>query len=79
MDERKIQYTAVPRPYVVRGYDAGGKLIYTSPLNGLELFAEENACYLDPAGRKVVGWSSRNPHPDPKTCRRTVTWNWLGR
>ncbi|HEY3556879.1 MAG TPA: hypothetical protein VGL05_05440 [Kribbella sp.] len=61
--------------YVVRGYDAAGKLVYTSPQTDGEYRARSNACYLDPNG-KLVAWMSDNPHPDPKTCRRASFWNY---
>jgi len=66
-----------PRPYVVRGYDATGKLVYTSPRTDGEVRQAQSGCYLDPTGKKLVGWMSDNPHPDPKTCPRTIAWHWL--
>jgi hypothetical protein len=81
-------YTAVPyirvrgphldstrRMYVVRGYDATGKLVYTSPRTDGEAAALSRACYLDPNGKLSV-WQSDNPHPDPKTCRQGYFWNY---
>jgi hypothetical protein len=81
-------YTAVPylrvrgphadsarRVYVVRGYDATGKLVYTSPRTDGEAAALSKACYLDPNGKLSV-WQSDNPHPDPKTCRQGYFWNY---
>ncbi|MET9317335.1 hypothetical protein ABZX12_36415 [Kribbella sp. NPDC003505] len=81
-------YTAVPyvrvrgphvdstrRVYVVRGYDATGKLVYTSPGTDGEVAALSRACYLDPNGKLTV-WQSDNPHPDPKTCRQGYFWNY---
>jgi hypothetical protein len=81
-------YTAVPyiqvrgphvesarRVYVVRGYDATGKLVYTSPRTDGEAAALSNSCYLDPNGKLTV-WQTDNPHPDPKTCRQGYFWNY---
>jgi len=81
-------YTAVPyirargphvdsarRVYVVRGYDATGKLVYTSPQTDGEAAALSRRCYLDPNGKLSV-WQSDNPHPDPKTCRQGYFWNY---
>lgn len=65
-------------PVVVRGYDAAGKLIYTSPRTDGEFQAGRNSCYIDPNG-KLVAWMSDNPHPDPKTCKRSYIWNYLPR
>ncbi|MFF0270864.1 hypothetical protein [Kribbella sp. NPDC004536] len=81
-------YTAVPyvrlrgphtdstrRVYVVRGYDAAGKLVYTSPRTDGEARALSNTCYISPTG-KLVLYQSDNPHPDPKTCRKSYVWNY---
>jgi hypothetical protein len=61
--------------YVVRGYDATGKLVYTSPKTNGEVRALSNTCYLNPDGKLVV-WQSDNPHPDLKTCRQGYLWNY---
>ncbi|MEV8375113.1 hypothetical protein AB0P21_20415 [Kribbella sp. NPDC056861] len=63
-------------PVVVRGYDATGKLVYTSPRTDGEFHARRNACYIDPNG-KLVAWMSDNPSPDPKTCKKSSVWNYL--
>jgi hypothetical protein len=65
-------------PVVVRGYDAAGKLVYTSPRTDGEFHARRNACYVDPDG-KLVAWMSDNPSPDPKTCQKSTVWNYLPR
>lgn len=65
-------------PVVARGYDAAGKLVFTSPRTDGEFRARREACYIDPNGKLVV-WMSNNPHPDPKTCKRSFIWNYLPR
>ncbi|WP_020392675.1 hypothetical protein [Kribbella catacumbae] len=65
-------------PVVARGYDAAGKLVYTSPRTDGEFHGNRNACYVDPNG-KLVAWMSDNPRPDPKTCKRSYIWNYLPR
>ena len=65
-------------PYLVRGYDAAGRLVYTSPRNDGEWRAQGNTCYVDGNGKLVVRMTD-NPHPDPKTCLRSFTWNYLPR
>ncbi|MGW7684194.1 hypothetical protein ACWGID_25860 [Kribbella sp. NPDC054772] len=72
---RGPQTDAVRRVYVVRGYDAAGKLVYTSPKTNGEVRALSNSCYLNPKGKLSV-WMSDNPHPDPKTCRQGYFWNY---
>jgi hypothetical protein len=64
---------STPRVYVVRGYDADGKLVYTSPRTDGEVHAQSNTCYVNPSG-KVIVWVT--PHPDPKTCRKSYVWNY---
>lgn len=66
---------ATPLPYTIHGYDATGSLVYSSPKNDGEWRAQGKTCYVDPNGRAVV-WMSDNPHPDPKTCRRSFIWNY---
>ncbi|NUR94444.1 MAG: hypothetical protein HOV67_04200 [Kribbellaceae bacterium] len=61
------------RVYVVRGYDAAGKLVYTTPQTDGEARALSNTCYVNPSG-KVIVWTTS--HPDPKTCRRSYVWNY---
>jgi hypothetical protein len=68
--------TAIPT--VLQGYDAAGKLVYTSPRTDGEFHARRKACYVDPNG-KLVAWMSNNPHPDLKTCRKSIIWNYLPR
>jgi hypothetical protein len=58
---------STPRPYVVRAYDASGRLLYTSPRADGEIRAAQGRCYLDPTGKKLIRWMSENPHPDPRT------------
>ncbi|MFF0342316.1 hypothetical protein [Kribbella sp. NPDC004875] len=72
---RGPQTDAVRRVYVVRGYDAAGKLVYTSPKTNGEARALSESCYLNPDGKLVV-WQSDNPHPDLKTCRQGYFWNY---
>jgi hypothetical protein len=66
-----------PPTYAVRGYDAGGKLVYATPRTYREWQAELDACYTDPAGKRVV---YRNidvlPNPTVDQCKRGVAWNW---
>ncbi|MFI5698119.1 hypothetical protein ACIA58_40055 [Kribbella sp. NPDC051586] len=66
---------STPREYVVRGYDAAGKLVYTSPKTDGEFKALSNSCYLNPNG-KLTAWMTGNPHPDPKTCRQGYFWTY---
>ncbi|GAB2650575.1 hypothetical protein GCM10009743_28140 [Kribbella swartbergensis] len=81
-------YTAVPYvrvrgprtdatrlPYTIRGYDAAGKLVYSSPKTEGEWRARRNGCYIDANG-KLVAWMSDNPRPDPRTCHRSFVWNY---
>jgi hypothetical protein len=63
-------------PYVIRGYDAAGSLVYTSPLTDGELIARGKVCRVGPDG-KVLTWLGSNPAPDPKTCERSYIWNYL--
>jgi len=66
---------ATPLPYTVRGYDAVGQLVYSSPENDGEWRAAANTCYI---GKPVTG-TGRIPGPGPKICRRTFSWNYLPR
>jgi hypothetical protein len=68
--------TAIPA--VVHGYDAKGKLVYTSPRTDGEFHARSNTCSVGPDGKLTV-WMSDNPHPDLKTCKRSYVWNYQPR
>ncbi|WP_427890729.1 hypothetical protein ACQHIV_01030 [Kribbella sp. GL6] len=63
------------RPYTVRGYDANGKLVYTSPRTDGEVRAGFDRCYVGPDG-KIVGFGTAGAHPDPKTCLRSYIWRY---
>ncbi|HWD79594.1 MAG TPA: hypothetical protein VG497_11945 [Kribbella sp.] len=66
-----------PRPYVVRGYDATGTLVYTSPETEGDRKADQGTCRADPTGR-TYGWiGSERPLPAAKDCRPNLPWTWL--
>jgi hypothetical protein len=69
---------ATPLPYQVRGYDAAGELVYSSPANDGAWHAKKTACYIDSKGI-LFSWSTDNPNPDRKTCQRVFYWNYLPR
>lgn len=61
----------VPPGYTFRGYDAAGRLVYDSSRQGPDV----RRCYTDPTGRQVLVHNGiAGGHPDPATCRRTLTW-----
>ncbi|TDW88964.1 hypothetical protein [Kribbella sp. VKM Ac-2566] len=66
-----------PRPYVVRGYDAGGNLVYASAETEADRKAEQIACRADPKGRTYSWIGSERPLPAPKDCRPNLPWTWL--
>jgi hypothetical protein len=62
-------------PYVTRGYDAKGKLVYTSPATVGERSKKEAKCYSDPLGKSYVWSGTSRPTPAPKDCIRTNAWD----
>ncbi|MEU4195475.1 hypothetical protein AB0E69_26480 [Kribbella sp. NPDC026611] len=63
--------------YTVRGYDANGKLIYSSPKTYREEQALLDGCFTNPEGTKVVFvGGGRKDTPPVSQCRRGVAWNW---
>ncbi|MGZ0150970.1 hypothetical protein ACXJJ3_28215 [Kribbella sp. WER1] len=66
-----------PRPYVVRGYDATGKLVYTSPGTEGARRAGQAACRSEPTGHKYARVGTETPLPAPKDCRPNLPWTWL--
>jgi hypothetical protein len=64
-----------PVGFTVRGYDAAGKLIYQTPKTIREYDAQQNRCYTDPAGKRVV-FALAGKTPTPDQCARGVAWNW---
>lgn len=74
---RKAQTDSSPRPYVVRGYDATGQLVYTSPETEADRNAERVACRADPTGRTYASIGSQRSLPAPKDCRPNLPWIWL--
>lgn len=73
----KAQDGSSPRPYVVRGYDATGRLVYTSPETVADRKAVEVECRADPTGRQYSWIGSERPLPAPKDCRPNLPWTWL--
>ncbi|WP_410789283.1 hypothetical protein [Kribbella sp. C-35] len=73
----KAQTDSSPRPYVVRGYDATGNLVYTSAATEADRKAEQVACRADPTGRTYSLIGSERPLPAPKDCRPNLPWTWL--
>jgi len=73
----KAQTDSSPRPYVVRGYDATGNLIYTSAETVADRKAEQVACRADPTGRTYSLIGTERPLPAPKDCRPNLPWTWL--
>lgn len=65
------------RPYVVRGYDAAGTLVYTSPETEADRKRDQVACRADPTGRTYSWIGSERPLPAAKDCRRNLPWTWL--
>jgi len=68
---------STPRPYVVRGYDADGNLVYTGPETEEEAEAIYAVCYADPTGKKYVWTGEVKPVPAPRDCHRGLSWSWL--
>ncbi|WP_432886966.1 hypothetical protein ACQPYH_04500 [Kribbella sp. CA-245084] len=73
----KAQTDSSPRPYVVRGYDATGHLVYTSPETEADRKAGQVACRADPTGRTYALIGTERPLPAPKDCRPNLPWTWL--
>lgn len=67
-----------PRPYVVRGYDAAGTLVYASPETEADRKAEQVACRADPTGRTYAVIGTERPLPAPKDCRPNLPWTFSG-
>lgn len=61
-------------PFVLHGYDAAGKLVYTSPTDAER--RRKNTCHVGPDG-KLTSWMSNNPKPDLTTCARSYVWNYV--
>ncbi|MGW5363069.1 hypothetical protein [Actinopolymorpha pittospori] len=55
--------------YILRGYDASGKVVYDSSKNG----PASQDCYTDPAGTEVLVRGAV-ADPSPGNCRRTLEW-----
>jgi hypothetical protein len=77
---RKLQMNVegpadTPLPYVTRGYDAKGKLVYTSPATVGERSKNQAKCYSDPLGKSYVWSGTADPTPAPKDCIRTKAWD----
>ncbi len=64
-----------PLPLVTRGYDAKGKLVYTSPATVGERSLKESKCYSDPVGESYVWSGTSTPTPVPSDCIRTKAWD----
>jgi len=73
----KAPIDSTPRPYVVRGYDATGNLVYTSAQTEADRKADQVACRADPTGRTYALAGSERPLPAPKDCRPNLPWSWL--
>jgi DNA-directed RNA polymerase specialized sigma24 family protein len=77
VEASKVPTATNPRPYVVRGYDARGTLIYTSPKTEAERTADQVACRADPTRRTYSLIGSERPLPAPKDCLPNLPWTWL--
>ncbi|WP_371406859.1 hypothetical protein OHA10_15235 [Kribbella sp. NBC_00662] len=66
------------RPYVVRGYDAAGTLVYASPETEADRKAEQVACRADPTGHTYAVIGTERPLPAPKDCRPNLPWTFSG-
>lgn len=73
----KAQTDTSPRPYVVRGYDGTGNLVYTSAQTEADRKADQVACRADPTGRTYALIGTERPLPAPKDCRPNLPWTWL--
>jgi hypothetical protein len=73
----KTQTGSSPRPYVVRGYDATGNVVYTSAATEADRKAEQVECRADPTGRTYALIGTERPLPAAKDCRPNLPWAWL--
>jgi len=64
---------STPLPYITRGYDAGGKLVYTGSATVGARTKARSKCYVDPDG-KLDAWNG--PKPTTTTsCLRMIAWD----
>ena len=64
---------STPLPYITRGYDADGKLVYTSAATVGERTTARSKCYVDPQG-KLAYWIPPKPRTTTQ-CLRMVAWD----
>jgi hypothetical protein len=64
---------STPLPYITRGYDADGKLVYTSAATVGERTKARSKCYVDPQGKLSYYLT---PKPTTTTnCLKMVAWD----
>lgn len=63
---------STPLPYITRGYDAAGKLVFTSAATVGERTEARKKCYVNPDGTLAY---YTPPKPKPTSCLRMVAWD----